>query len=1725
MRFLTVILCFILCSNLSYSADYYWVGGTGEWSTPSNWATTANGTVLYNTLPGSGDDVFFTDLNGNPNYTVNINSTTVQCRNMVWQNTSPASLTGQVNSNLEIFGNITIPVQVSVLFEGNIYFKGTAINNQINLQDHVLKSNIYFAGDDDRTRWLIAAKLETEKSIYLERGVLDARDIDLICSQFISRDSSKKRGFDFTRSRIQIRNRLQFTPNEQWLVDHENLIPGNLDNSNITIQEGKFEVRWQSTSTVVEYNSLEFLGDGVVSFFGPNGFFFDGSLKFNRNGIIEHSSSGSLISITELILEGGYLYQLSAGINLITSSLKVNGFCTGLASIFSSQPGKSASLTVPQNSVYEYLILRDIVVPNTGNFIANNSIDLGGNSNSRINFQSPLQPRKLYWVNGPGNWIETSHWSLESNGTGNQCPPTPLDTVIFDDGSGLNNNDEINAAGSQQKHARLLDMRALTATPKFSIFNLNIYGSIFLKPNLGSNMFNISFRTESLEEVIDLKNFTSLISFEGTGSWNLNSLLQSNQINFSGGHLKTNGFNLELGNPNQYYTSINFYGSSKKIIELTDNLMLLEGQITSWSAFCDSLIVVPNNSTLQFEGNQNNIFLNQGLTDSKSGSQLNFNKVIFANGQASLFSNPKGVDSPSPIVDFMDIRGSAKFQFGFNDIDTVYFTQGETYQFYTDTVLQVNKLWNLMGNGCQYIKLETTQSNTQRAQVLITNNTVVNADFLEIKNIAITPGNVSAGGNSRDLGNNLGWVFGGNSTPGSNMGYLGSDFYLCPGETKILTAPSNGDNLTFTWRKDGNVTGSNDSTLFINSAGLYISEVNFNSVSCSISDTIQVLDGSAINTLDIGNDLDLCEGFSSPLNAGINDPFAKFLWHDNSTDSIFLATQQGKVKVTVDLGGCIASDSIMVNVVTVPDPILPNDTTLCFGESFSISVNASIYPEFELNGSNSPNITLVNSETVILEVWDINRNCPSKSDTVIVTFNPQIIVNLGGDAQICEGESKTLNPNTNFPSASYLWSTGATTPTITVNSEDTYKVTVTANNCQASDSIDLEVNLKPVIELGSDTTLCEGESITLSPGNPGLDPNTLLQWNDGLPSFGPTLLINSNSKVFLTAISPDQCESMDSINITFQPFPIINLDPIYESCEGQSISLDVTNPGATYLWQPLGTTGPTQNISSPSQYSVEVNLNGCIREYQFEAIFKPLPIFDLGNDTTLCEGEIINISLAGAGDSYLWSTGSTLDQIQISNADTVNVSVTKNGCSKQDEIRVTFKPNPIVNLGNDTIICENDILILSSITPGATYLWQDGSIDSAFMVGLSGNYSLEVDLNGCIKYDDINVTLNPLPVFDLGKDTLLCSGENITISANVPGGSYNWLNPAGNTNSSVTVNNKGSYILDVSLNGCSARDSIFVDYVNLTNNFLGVDQSVCEGEQIDINIEYSDHPGAQYTWDNFTTLPTRSITQSGTYSATITLGKCIVNDEVTYTFNELPKFTLGPDLRLCEDETVDLTIEVNNALQYLWNDRSTMDQKTVRFPGGLIWGEAKRNNCVFRDSVIINYDQIPAINLGPDTTICADRSVTLKSGADAERYVWQDGSTGPTLLAETGGIYRLEATNGVCSAVDSVIITATECYYFNVYVPNAFSPNNDGVNDELLPFLPPQIQVVTFEMNIFDRWGNLIFTTSDPTFSWDGRRNGKEMPNGIYIYSLQMEYIDDLGPGKTRRRGDFMLLK
>jgi gliding motility-associated-like protein len=338
------------------------------------------------------------------------------------------------------------------------------------------------------------------------------------------------------------------------------------------------------------------------------------------------------------------------------------------------------------------------------------------------------------------------------------------------------------------------------------------------------------------------------------------------------------------------------------------------------------------------------------------------------------------------------------------------------------------------------------------------------------------------------------------------------------------------------------------------------------------------------------------------------------------------------------------------------------------------------------------------------------------------------------------------------------------------------------------------------------------------------------------------------------------------------------------------------------------------------------------------------------------------------------------------------------------------------------------------------------------------------------------------------------------------------------------VTQEGLYTLAVTVNNCTTTDSIQIDYISFTPNFLGANQNnLCDGEQIDLKVKDT-FPGITYLWSDGSSSSFLEVTQTGKYWVDVEVGRCKITDTIDFEFNPLPIFNLGPDERLCEDQTLDLTITANSST-YRWSDGTTQASNTIRFPGGLIWAEAQNLYCKFRDSLFVDYDEYPLIDLGPDTTICDDRSVVLTAGANAEQLAWSNGSTAASIEVDKSGIYSLTATNGVCQITDDVEVTSRECYYFNVFVPNAFSPNNDGVNDNLVPYFPLGVSVQEFSMSIFDRWGNILFQTNDINSTWDGYWNGKLMPEGVYIYYLEVSYVDDLGPGTARRNGDFILIK
>ncbi len=534
---------------------------------------------------------------------------------------------------------------------------------------------------------------------------------------------------------------------------------------------------------------------------------------------------------------------------------------------------------------------------------------------------------------------------------------------------------------------------------------------------------------------------------------------------------------------------------------------------------------------------------------------------------------------------------------------------------------------------------------------------------------------------------------------------------------------------------------------------------------------------------------------------------------------------------------------------------------------------------------------------------------------------------------------------------------------------------------------------------------------------------------------------------------------------------------------------------------------------------VEAMRNGCSERDSIQVALKPLPRFDLGPDTSLCEGEELLISGKSlAGTTYLWNTGAQSETITIKTSGLYRLTALLNGCSFERSRNVTFRPLPQLELGPTIEKCQGEKVVLDASFPGAGYRWQDGSTSGKFETGSAGIYKVVSTLNGCSRSDSVEVRFKPLPVFSLGKDTALCEGETLSLQVNIPGATYRWN--TGATNNALAISTPGLFWLETALNSCTFRDSIQASYAFLPANRLGADRTICQGQTAALDASV---PGAAYLWQDGSVLPQLNVGTSGSYRVRINIGRCSVSDTVVLTVNPLPVFDLGRDTQLCAPAT--LALRVNTpADSYRWQDGSVLPVFSVR-QTGVFRATALLAGCSWTDSISVGIIQPRRPNLGRDTIICENTTITLRSDIQAPMLRWQDGSTGSTFEVRSPGQYILNAIDGPCSTSDTVAVAFRRCAVFKAYLPNVFSPNGDGINDDFRPLLPPGIQISKYEFRVFDRWGNLVFETLDPEKSWDGSFRGGTLPQGVFLYYLYLEYTDDFEENFAKFSGDVLLTR
>ncbi|MCB0568831.1 MAG: gliding motility-associated C-terminal domain-containing protein [Phaeodactylibacter sp.] len=342
----------------------------------------------------------------------------------------------------------------------------------------------------------------------------------------------------------------------------------------------------------------------------------------------------------------------------------------------------------------------------------------------------------------------------------------------------------------------------------------------------------------------------------------------------------------------------------------------------------------------------------------------------------------------------------------------------------------------------------------------------------------------------------------------------------------------------------------------------------------------------------------------------------------------------------------------------------------------------------------------------------------------------------------------------------------------------------------------------------------------------------------------------------------------------------------------------------------------------------------------------------------------------------------------------------------------------------------------------------------------------------------------------------------------------------------ISFSNPGLYDIQhiASAFGCHDTATQFVLVLESPVFNLSPDTSLCTGDSLLIDSGLLPN-SYELEWQDGSQKPTFLATTSGSYSlsATNDIG-CSRTDSIHVTFTPLPLVALGTDTVLCGKSTLILQplTDVARPL-YAWNtgDDTPQLEANAGYNYTLSVTDAT-TGCTGQDSIYIGRAEIPQARFPTDTSFCPGIPLLLivqPQGTEPLDYRWENGESERTLLVMSSGTYTVRVSNGVCDTTATIIISQGNCKA-EIYIPNAFSPNDDGINDYFEPFGPG---IELQHLQIFNRWGGLLYDEQAADANWDGLCNGEKAAPGVYAFVL--EYFNRLEGKAEKATGAIILIR
>lgn len=657
-------------------------------------------------------------------------------------------------------------------------------------------------------------------------------------------------------------------------------------------------------------------------------------------------------------------------------------------------------------------------------------------------------------------------------------------------------------------------------------------------------------------------------------------------------------------------------------------------------------------------------------------------------------------------------------------------------------------------------------------------------------------------------------------------------------------------------------------------------------------------------------------------------------------------------------------------------------------------------------------------------------------------------------------------------------------------------------------------------------------------------------------------LISGNSK---------GCKDSITHNITVLPTPSVNIiNPDTTICKLDSIPLTATGTGS-FSWLPAvniigaGTATPTVFPSTPTKYFVTVTENGCKnRDSIMITALGDLSNSILASPTSICAEDTLTLTGSSNKTDHLRWEWSPTTSVQSPNAASTRaypmVSTTYtlktywgDHCVVSQSINIPVTPLAIPEAGMGGFICHGQTTLSLNASGGSTYNWTPTTgLNDPHIANPTANpnsttlYTVAIGVTGCArtKQDTVTVTVYNPPALSLPGDTLICSIDTLPIHA-AGTGTVIWspnyhINNLNTPNILVSPDTATTYHATLTdIHGCYTQDSVYVDVKLVVSLNAGSDTSICQTEGFNLGT-ISD--ALHYNWSPATGLNNDTLKHpfakplvTTTYTVIANIGKCESVDSVKIVVAPYPIAKANMDTAIC--------IHYNGWLNatggslYSWDPVTYLSNPNI--PNPLIIQPQQTTNYIVtvrdtlgctrpsKDTVrVLVIPELNVVAVPADTSIVIGQPIRLVA-TGAEYYHWAPpyklSSTEvqmPIASPEQEVTYVVIGTDRYgCKASDSVHLKVYNLPA-SIYVPTAFSPNGDGLNDIARPILLGMKGLNYFK--VFNRWGIQVYQTSQLEEGWDGNFKGKAQDPGTFVWIAEGVTFDGT---KISKKGYLVLIR